>query len=92
MATFLKIFVINHPDVTLSHTEYRQQFYLGCGVNISSTPSQCVLSFVENEGSPYRFMIVGQLMSFKVIEDAVCVPFLLFHFLQKTHHPYAIGI
>jgi hypothetical protein len=72
MTTSLENFVITHPDVTLSHTEYGQHFYLGSKVNILSSPSQRLQSFVENEGSPYRFIIVGRLTSFKVVEDSVC--------------------
>ena len=72
MTSLLETFVSNHPDVTLSDTEYRRQFYLGRGVNIVSSPAQCVRSFVEIEGSSYRFLIVGQVASFKVVEDAVC--------------------
>ena len=71
MTALLENFVVSHPDVTLSHTFYGQHFYLGSSVNISSTPIQRVQSFVENEGSPYRFLIFGQLSSFKVVEDAV---------------------
>ena len=71
MTLLLETFLQNHPDVTLSDTVYRQQFYIGCGVNISSSPAQCVRSFVEIEGSPYCFLIVGQVASFKVVEDAV---------------------
>ena len=72
MTTLLENYVVSHPYVTLSHTEYGHHFYLGCGVNILSSPCQRVQTFVENEGSLYRFIIVRQLMSFKVVEDAVC--------------------
>ena len=78
MTTFLENFLANHPGVTLSHTEYGKQFCLGNGINILSLPSQRVQTFVENEGAPYRFMIVGQLMSFKVVEDAVRCHFFSF--------------
>ena len=71
MTTLLETFVINHPDVTLSHTDYKEHFHLGCGVNIVTAPTQRVHSFVETDGSPYRFLIVGQVASFKVVEDAV---------------------
>ena len=76
MTTYLENFLVNHPGVTLSHTEYGKQFCLGNGVNILSSPSQRVQTFIENEGAPYQFMIVGQLMSFKVVEDAVRSQFL----------------
>lgn len=79
MTTLLENFVITHPDVTLSHTNYGQHFHLGNSVNILSSPGQRVHSFVESEGAPYRFMIVGQLSSFKVVEDAVRVaPFFFY--------------
>jgi hypothetical protein len=71
MSNPLENFVINHPDVTLSHTDYGQHFHLGCGVNILTSPAQRVHSFVEIEGSSYRFLIVGQVASFRVAEDAV---------------------
>jgi hypothetical protein len=87
MTTMLENFVFTHPDVTLSHTLYGQHFYLGSGVNILSSPNQRIQSYVENEGSPYRFLIVGQLKSFKVVEDAVRLVFIflsnsLFIFLR----------
>ena len=71
MATLLENYVVTHPAVTLSHTDYGQHFYLGKGVNILSTPTQRLQSFVENEGSPYRFIVIGHLASFKVVEDSV---------------------
>jgi hypothetical protein len=71
MTTSLEDFVIAHPQVTLSHTVYGQHFYLGHGVNILSSPAQRLQAFVEDEGSPYRFILVGQLTSFKVVEDSV---------------------
>jgi hypothetical protein len=73
MSTFLEDFVVAHPAATLSHTKYGQHFYLGYGVNIVSSPAQRLQFFVENgsEGTPYRFLIVGRLSSFKVVEDAV---------------------
>jgi hypothetical protein len=83
MTTLLENFVINHPDITLSHMDYGQHFHLGCGVNISSSPTPCVQSFVENEGSPYRFIIVGELMSFRVVEGAV-------HFLSSFRQNHII--
>lgn len=83
MASFLENFVVNHPDVTLSNTTYRQHFYLGRGVNIASSPAQCIHSFVEIEGSSYRFLVVGQVASFKVLEDAVGFFFLLLTSLEK---------
>ena len=72
MATLLGNFVITHPEVTLSHTDYGHQFSLGPGTNILSTPTQRLQSFVEEGGSPYRFIVVGQLASFRVVEDSVC--------------------
>ena len=80
MTTLLETFVTNHPNITLSHTDYREHFHLGCGVNIVSSPSQRVHSYVENDGTPYRFLIVGQVASFKVIEDAV--RFLFFKIIK----------
>lgn len=71
MTSLLETFLQNHPDITLSYTVYRQQFYIGRGVDIPSSPAQCVRSFVEIEGSPYHFLIVGHVASFKVVEDAV---------------------
>jgi hypothetical protein len=78
MTTLLENFVVAHPDVTLSHTEYGLHFNTGNTINLLSAPPQRVQSFVENEGSPYRFMIVGQLASFKVVEDAVRVALSLY--------------
>ena len=83
MATLLENFMITHPDVTLSHTNYGRNFYLGSGVNILSSPAQRLQSFVENEGNPYRFMIVGQLASFKVVEGSVCSHILHALFIDK---------
>ena len=74
MTTTLENFVIAHPQVALSHTDYGQHFYLGCGINILSSPAQRIQAFVEDEGSPYRFIIVGQLTSFRVVEDSVRHP------------------
>jgi hypothetical protein len=72
MTTLLNKFVLSHPSVTLSYTDYGRHFHLGYyGVNIPSSPTQRLQSFVELEGSPYRFIVVGQLMSFKVVEDSV---------------------
>jgi hypothetical protein len=71
MFSLLENFVTTRPDVTLSHAQYGNDFYLGCSVNILSSPTQRLRSFVENEGAPYRFVVVGQLSSFKVVEDAV---------------------
>lgn len=71
MSTMLENFVFAHPTVTLSHTDYGKHFRLGAGVNILSAPTQRVQSFVEQDGAMYRFLVVGQLTSFKVVEDAV---------------------
>ena len=78
MSRLLKDFVLGHPAVTLSHTKYRHHFRLGNGINIILRPTQCLRSFVEawSEGSPYHFLVVGQLMSFKVVEDAIGLFFL----------------
>ena len=73
MTTFLENFMVNHLDVILSHTEYGHHFHLGGGITISTSPTQRVQSFVECEGSPYRFIVVGELTSFKIVEDAVRV-------------------
>lgn len=86
MSTSLKNFVNSHPTVTLSHTDYGRHFHLGKGVNIPSFPTQRLQTFVETEGLPYRFVVVGQLMSFKVVEDSVCGLKNL-----KEHHSHAIG-
>jgi hypothetical protein len=71
----LETFMTSHPAVTLSYTDYGQHFYLGKGVNIPVTPPQRLRSFVKNDGSsgdsPYRFFVIGQLASFKVVEDTV---------------------
>ena len=71
MASTLENFLVSHPAVTLSHTEYGFHFHLGGGVNILSSPTQRLQCFVENEGVPYRFIVVGRLASFKIVEDAV---------------------
>lgn len=62
--------------IMLSHTDYGRHFHLGYGINIPTSPSQRLQSFVQSEGLPYRFVMVGQLMSFKVVEDPVCTPYL----------------
>lgn len=64
--------------ITLSHANYGRHFLLGNGINIPSSPMQRLHSFVALEGSPYRFIVVGQLMSFKVVEDSVRGPFFPF--------------
>lgn len=78
MTSTLENFVISHPAVTLSHTDYGLHFHVGRGINVLTIPSQRVRTFVENdgslEGSPYRFLVVGQLASFKIVEDSVRVP------------------
>ena len=75
MSKFLKNYVLGHPTVTLSHTDYGEHFVLGCGINIPSSPTQRIRSFVENghAGALYRFMVIGRLTSFKVVEDPVCL-------------------
>jgi hypothetical protein len=73
MTSTLENFVVSHPAVTLSDTDYGRQFHLGTGISISSSPSQRLQTFVENGGgAPYHFMVIGRLSSFKVIEDSVC--------------------
>jgi hypothetical protein len=74
MTTMLEDFLFSHPDVTLSNTRYGENFHLGSGASVMSSPVQRLRSFVENEGSPYRFFVVGRLTSFKVIEDVVGSP------------------
>ncbi|KAF8798656.1 hypothetical protein BYT27DRAFT_7264773 [Phlegmacium glaucopus] len=69
MTTLLHKFVLSYPDVTLSHTEYGRHFHLGHGARLFSSPTQHIQSFVEIEGLPYRFIVVGRLMSFKVVDD-----------------------
>ena len=74
MSRSLNESVIGFPSIrviTLSHTIYGRHFHLGDSVNIPSSPMQRLQSFVELEGTPYRFILVGQLMSFKVVEDSV---------------------
>jgi hypothetical protein len=71
MSTSLEDFIDSHPNITLCHTEYGRHFYLGGGVNISSSPTQRLQSFVDDDGPPFRFVIIGELMSFKVVEDPV---------------------
>lgn len=74
MTTLLKNFVNSHPTFTLSKAEYGRHFHLGDGVNIPSSPTQRLHNFVETERTPrpYRFIVVGRLMSFKVVDDPVC--------------------
>ena len=67
----LENFIAAHPHVTLSHTNYGQHFYLGGDVSILSAPAQCLQAFVEEEGTPYRFLVVGRLASFRVVQDCV---------------------
>ena len=63
---------MDHPGVTLSHTDYGLQFHLGTGTNIASAPTQRLQTFVENgSASPYRFLVIGRLSSFKIVEDSV---------------------
>ena len=73
MSTTLENFVVSHPTVSLSHAEYKLHFHLGRAVNIYSSPTQRLRFFVENAGFPYRFIVVGQLTSFKIVEDSVCL-------------------
>ncbi|KAF8803390.1 hypothetical protein BYT27DRAFT_7340883 [Phlegmacium glaucopus] len=60
----------SYPSVALSCTDYGHHFHLGHGAHIPSTPTQRLQSFVEIEGSPYRFVVIGQLSSFEVAEDS----------------------
>jgi hypothetical protein len=78
MTTLLKDFVNSHPTVALSNANYGRHFHLGHGVNIPSSPTQRLHMFVETEGTPYRFIVVGCLMSFKVVEDSVRRPWFKF--------------
>ena len=71
MSSSLENFVVTHPDVTLSHTEYGEHYFLGGAVNISTAPTQRLRNFVDHDGSPHRFFVVGELSTFKVIEDSV---------------------
>lgn len=75
MTTLLENFLCRHQTITLSGTVYGRDFQLGDGVKICTTPSQRLQSFIdlEGDGSSYRFIAVGKLMSFKVVEDPVCV-------------------
>ena len=76
MTSTLENFMISHPAVTLSHTDYGLHFHLGNGVNILMTPTQRLQTFVEDDGTPgrssYRFLVVRRLASFKIVEDSVC--------------------
>ena len=72
----------------LSHTDYGCDFHLGgtSSVNILTSLTQCLQSFVENKGSPYHFIVVGQLASFKIVEDAVsCILFFCFFFCNLPY-------
>ena len=75
MTLTLEKFLVSHPAVTLSHAEYGLHFYLGKGVSIPASPPQRLQTFVENDGTPggtpYRFVVVGQLASFKIVEDSI---------------------
>lgn len=75
MTLMLENFVMAHPSVTLSHADYGSQYHVGRGVNIQTSPPQRLHHFVENDGSPdgspYRFIIVGRLATFKIVEDSV---------------------
>ena len=71
MSLMLEKFLRENPNMTLSDTCYGQHFHLGCAVNILSVPTQRLQSFIEKHGDPYKFIVVGQLASFKVVEDAV---------------------
>jgi hypothetical protein len=59
MPMSLEDFVEQHPMVTLSQVEYGHDFGLGRGIHVGTTPTQRVQSFVNAEGVPYRFMVVG---------------------------------
>ena len=82
MTSTLENFIISHPAMTLSHADYGLHFHVGRGVNIQMSPPQHFHYFVKNdgspEGSPYRFIIVGHLTSFKIVEDTVQVSRLNF--------------
>jgi hypothetical protein len=71
MTTSLANFLFHHPTLTLSYTDYGRDFLLGPGVNISSSPTQRLQSFVARGGTTFRVVVVGQLTSFKVVEDPV---------------------
>lgn len=65
---------------TLSHSDLGDNFFLGTGINIMSSPAQCLHSFVKRGGAPFKVVVFGRLSSFEVIEDAVS----LFLFLQRV--------
>lgn len=65
---------------TLSHSDLGDIFFLGTGINIMSSPAQCLHSFVKRGGVPFKVVVFGRLSSFEVIEDAVS----LFLFLQRV--------
>ncbi|KAF8816195.1 hypothetical protein BYT27DRAFT_7248503 [Phlegmacium glaucopus] len=70
MSTMLENFIFSYPDVTLAHAGYGRHFHLGHANLIFSTPRQRFQTFIDIEGIPYRFIVVGQLTSFRVIEDS----------------------
>ena len=73
MSMILKKFLRDNPAMTLSDTRYGKHFHLGHAVNILSVLTQRLQSFIESHGEPYKFLVVGQLASFEVVEDAVCL-------------------
>jgi hypothetical protein len=95
MALSLENFITSHSAVTLSYSDYGLHFHLGQGVNILTTPSQCLRSFVENdgtpEGSPYRFIVIGRLASFKIVEDSVSLFCLRVLNKRLTHRRIEFG-
>jgi hypothetical protein len=73
MPTCLEDIVESYPLVTLPYAEYGRDFGLGRAINIGTSPAQRIQSFVDEEGSPYHFIIIGRLTSFNVVEDSVCL-------------------
>ncbi|KAF8814987.1 hypothetical protein BYT27DRAFT_7249570 [Phlegmacium glaucopus] len=85
MTTRLETFIFSYPDVTLAHAGYGRHFHLGHANSIFSTPRQQFQSFIDIEGTPYRFIVVGQLSSFKVIED-LFGHYLLVNLRESDYH------
>ena len=82
---FVENFIVAHPDVSLAHTEYCLHFFLSGGANILASPSQRVRTFVEYDESPYRFIIVGELASFKVVDCSVSPFFFYFFYFSLVY-------
>jgi hypothetical protein len=73
VVTLLENLVQSNPTSSLAHSEYGRHYVLENGFYIYTSPSQRLRSFVDAEGSPCRFIVVGQLASFKIVEHSVRV-------------------